>query len=46
VWQYVSTLASYVAFYILLMTMTESLVYIPGVTECLEFYKQRFDRVF
>jgi len=45
VWQYVSTLVLYVVLYIML-TIGETLVYIPGVSDCLMAYERRFGWIF
>jgi len=46
VWQYASTLALYVVLYLVLITSFESLVYIPGVTDCLMAYERGFGWIF
>jgi len=42
VWQYVSTLVLYVITYLVAMSMSGTLVYIVGVTDCLLEYDRRF----
>jgi len=46
VWQYASTFVLYVVLYLVFITSFKTLVYIPGVTDCLMAYERRYGWIF